>query len=125
MRRSTLAASLHSTRTVDFGTWVTRASSTGTPAPISASRTWSLSAGAVVISTTSSARRMAVALLHRPLDVFLGHVRLSGHLGRGLEAHVRFGIAAAVPGGDGDLAEDLREELAPLDVRLALLAFDL
>jgi len=31
----------------------------------------------------------------------------------------------AVPRGDGDLAEDLREELAPLDVRLALLTLDL
>jgi len=65
------------------------------------------------------------ALLDRPLDVLLGHVRLFGHLGRGLEAHVGLGIAAAVLRGDGDLAEDLREELAPLDVRLALLALDL
>src|SRR6266571_3724701 len=67
MRRSTLAASLLSTRTVDFGTWVTRASSTGTPALRSASRTWSISAGAVVISKTFSARRMSVAPASRAL----------------------------------------------------------
>src|SRR5439155_4817858 len=71
------------------------------------------------------AGQLAGALLHRALDVVLRHVDFFGGLDRRLEPHVALGVAAAVLGGDRDLAEDLREELAALDVGLALLALDL
>src|SRR3989454_7550245 len=61
MRRSTWGASLPSTRTVDCGTNVTSASTTGTRAPSSAPRTASISPGPVVISKTFSSRVMSVA----------------------------------------------------------------
>src|SRR6267142_614711 len=60
-RRTTAVASLPSTRTVDCGTKLTWPSSTGTRARCSASRTESISAGAVTISKAFSARRMSVA----------------------------------------------------------------
>src|SRR6266850_214020 len=61
IRRTTAVASLPSTRTVDCGTKLTWPSSTGTRARCSASRTESISAGAVTISKAFSARRMSVA----------------------------------------------------------------
>jgi hypothetical protein len=71
------------------------------------------------------ARQLAGALLDGPLDVVLRHVDFLGRLHGCLQPHVALRIAAAVLGGDGDLAEDLGEELAALHVRLALLALDL
>src|SRR5262249_15628995 len=71
------------------------------------------------------ARKLPGSLLDGALDVVLGHVRLFGRLDGGLEAHVGLGIAAAIPGGDRDLAQDLREQLPTLNVGLALLTLDL
>src|SRR5262245_43422767 len=71
------------------------------------------------------AGELAGALLDGALDVLLRHVRFLGRLDGGLEPHVGLGVAAPVPGGHGDLSQNFREELAALDVRLALLPLDL
>src|SRR5262245_28768820 len=64
-------------------------------------------------------------LLDRPFDVVRGHVRRSSRFGCGFEPKVALGITAAVARRHRDFPEDLREELPPLDVRLALLPLDL
>src|SRR6266481_1653022 len=71
------------------------------------------------------ARQAARAFLDGALDVVGRHIGRSRRLHRGLEAQVALGIAAPVLGRYRDLAEDLREELSPLVVCLALLALDL
>jgi hypothetical protein len=63
-----------------------------------------------------AARADSIAALRRRLP-------LGNH--RRLEAQVALGVSAAVPRRDRDLAQDLGEQLAALDVGLALLALDL
>ena len=69
--------------------------------------------------------QLSGALLDSALDVVLGHVRFFGRLDGGLESHVGLGITAAIPGGNRDFAQDLREQLPALHVGLALFALDL
>src|SRR5262249_32160536 len=71
------------------------------------------------------ARTAPRTFLDGALDVVRGHVGGLGRLHSGLEPHVGLGIAPAVLGRHRDLSEDLREELPPLHVRLALLPLDL
>src|SRR5262249_29369232 len=71
------------------------------------------------------AGQLAGALLDGALDVVLRHVDFLGGLDRRLQPHVALRIAATIFRRDRDLAEDLGEELAALDVGLALLTLDL
>src|SRR5262249_2664228 len=63
--------------------------------------------------------------LDGPLDRVVGHVSFLRSLHRQAQARVALGIGAALARGDQDLAPQLGEELAALDVGCALLALDL
>src|SRR5207248_11632790 len=62
--------------------------------------------------------------VNRPLDVLLRHRRVTRLLDGEAERWVGVDVAAAVAGGDGDRARELREELAALGVGGALLVLD-
>ena len=71
------------------------------------------------------ALELAGALLDRPRDVVRGHVGFFRRLNGEPQPGVPRGIPAALARGHGDLTDELREELSPGGVFLALFPFDL
>src|SRR5206468_10797118 len=86
------------------------------------------SAGAVAlvgVLLVDDPLQLAGALLDGALDVVLRHVLGLGGVDGGAEAGIAGGVAAALLGGDGDLADHLGEGGAALLVRDGLLPLDL
>ena len=78
----------------------------------------------VVDLFVGDAGQLAGAALDRPLDVLGGHVGGLGFGDDGAQSRVHVDVAAAIPGRDGHLLDEAREQLAALGVERALLVLD-